>query len=82
MDDLCKKCKNFEKCIEENGFDDCIECDYISYNPISDTCEGCLYEDWSTCDIMFLCRTCIRKPVTNKKDNYISKIYERGKYND
>lgn len=82
MDDLCKKCKNFEKCIENNGFDDCVDNDYISYSPKSNTCEGCFYEDWDTYSIWSPCKNCTRMPETNKKDYYILKDRERNKYND
>lgn len=81
MDDLCKKCKNFVKCIKDNSFDDCISIDYISYSP-KNTCEGCFYEDWDTYSVLSPCKNCIRMPETNKKDNYIPKNSERDKYND
>lgn len=82
MDDLCKKCKKFEKCIEENGFDDCINNDYISYSSKNMTCEGCFYDDWAKTSLVSPCWKCIRQPVNYKVDNYISKESERNKYND
>lgn len=82
MDDLCKKCKNFENCIEDNGFDDCIANDYISYSPKSVTCEGCFYEGYSKLNSFKPCWKCIRQPMGEREDNYISRESERNSYND
>lgn len=82
MADLCSKCANYEKCIEENGFDDCITNDYISYSPKGMTCEGCFYEDWAKLTVFSPCWKCMRQPVRDRVDNYISKNSERNKYNE
>lgn len=82
MADLCKICTNFEKCVEEGAANDCVDNDYISYSPKSRTCEGCFYEDWPKLSVLSPCWRCIRQPVGDRIDNYISKDSERDKYNE
>lgn len=82
MASLCKSCSIFDKCAKEEMYDECIENDYNSFRAKTMTCEGCFYEDWKDHDILIACRTCIRQPKTNKKDNYISVESEREAYND
>lgn len=82
MADLCKNCKNFEKCIEEGAANDCIDHDYIGYSAKAITCEGCFYETWAKLSMLSPCFRCIRQPVSEKRDNYISKESERDKYNE
>lgn len=83
MADLCSKCANFEKCIEEGTANDCVDNDYISYSPKGRTCEGCFYEDWpKELSMLSPCFICIRQPVSERIDNYISKENERETCND
>lgn len=82
MADLCNKCKNLEKCIEEGTVNDCVENDYISYSPKSRTCEGCFYEPWPKLSVLAPCWRCIRQPMSERSDNYISRESERNSYND
>lgn len=83
MDNLCKNCVNFEKCVEEVTANDCIDNDYISYSPKSRTCEGCFYEGWPKgLSMLSPCFRCIRQPVSERIDNYISKENEREACND
>lgn len=81
MANLCKMCKNLRVCIEEGTADECVDNDFINYSPISDTCDGCFYEDWDTSNIFSPCRNCIRMPKPTKKDYYVSKEYEREEEN-
>lgn len=82
MASLCRACKIMDNHEKEEICDECIENDFDSFTPKEMTCEGCFYEDWKDHDILIACRTCVRQPKTNKKDNYISVESEREAYND
>lgn len=82
MANLCRMCANFDKCIEEETADECVDNDFISYSPKNTTCEGCFYEGYSKLSSFKPCWRCIRQPVGEREDNYIPRESERTKYND
>lgn len=82
MADLCKNCKNFEKCVEEGTANDCVDNDYIDYTAKNKTCEGCFYENDLKNDILSPCKKCIRNPIDFREDLFISMATEKEKYNE